>query len=677
MVNYAIADSIPSGDVVYTIGEGSNEHAATISPSNTYMISTVSNLINVLANNDEIYVTGLSTGQFTTLINALINHQESLEISLYVKDCPDTSISFDGSNSKLSTLLFDSGAIESISISGSTSFLLIDNNNTTLTSVSFNGNKLDLSGCSNVELTTSTQAWVILKLIGCSNISLGTINLSSSVQAIDLTDINSVQSLICSNVSDKNIIQSALGARSIDILKCTECNIPEIDLSVTNTLDLSIIDSTCDGITLPQDMNSLVTNNLTNEISINSTKNLNVQRCNVSCETVNLISNNSSAVSINNSGTIGVVNANNLSDINISLEKCGTLNINNCTNVKCNTGFFTTAIDSLTIKNTTFNVLSIDFESNNIDISDISMVGQNGTLNIRNYSGTTEDLQINDSILFQSCSIWSCPNINLSDIRPDEIYLIDLPITELPSTWVNTSIYLYSCHNIESISGTYDLLFAANCSSLKAVDVSNIGSYQFIWNQSLDTIIKDGITYGNSGELIDNLITNPTDAYSKLLRFNAFRNLEIYSAPNIIDGKLVYDNQYNILVNNDTELENSINSGVKNENMLYTGLCTLGQDVTSDYSGGLGPRFIWIDFANINSSPFMEPADACGYNMNADVKNGLINIADKTNSVLPQTIITDISSSSFNNKYTLVLSTSELKPTPSDIPNKFSINLII
>lgn len=677
MVNYAIVDSIPSGDVVYTIGVGSNEHTATISPSNTYMISTVSNLINVLANNDEIYVTGLSTGQFTTLINALINHQESLEISLYVKDCPDTSISFDGSNSKLSTLLFDGGAIESISISGSTSFLLIDNNNTTLTSVSFNGNKLDLSACSNVELTTSTQVWVILKLTGCSNISLGTINLSSNVQAIDLTDINSVQSLICSNISDKNIIQSALGARSIDILKCTECNIPEIDLSVTNTLDLNIIDSTCDGITLPQDMNTLVIENLTNEISINSTKNLNVKGCNISCATVNLISNNSSAVSINNSGTIGVVNANNLSDINISLEKCGTLNINNCTNVKCNSEFFTIATDSLTIKNTTFNKLSIDFESNNIDISGVSMVGQNGTLNIRNYSGTTEDLQINDSISFQSCSIWSCPNINLSDIKSDTIRLIDLPITELPSTWVNTSIYLYSCHNIESISGTYDILFAANCSSLKAIDVSNIAIYQFIWNQSLDTIIKDGITYGNSGELIDNLITNPVDAYSKLLRFNAFRNLEIYSAPNIIDGKLIYDNQYNITVNNDTEVENSISSGVKNENMVYTGLCTVGQDVTSNYSGGLGPYFIWMDFTNINNSPFKESSDVCGYNMNADVKNELINIADRANSVYPQIIITDISSSSFNNKYTLVLSTSELKPIPSDIPNIFNINLII
>lgn len=677
MVNYAIADSIPSGDVVYTIGVGSNEHTATISPSNTYMISTVSNLINVLANNDEIYVTGLSTGQFTTLINALINHQESLEISLYVKDCPDTSISFDGSNSKLSTLLFDSGAIESISISGSTSFLLIDNNNTTLTSVSFNGNKLDLSGCSNVELTTSTQVWIILKLNECSSISLGTINLSSSTQAMDLTDINSVQSLICSNVSDKNIIQSALGATIIDKLKCTECNIPVIDLSATNTLDLNIIDSTCDGITLAQDMNSLVIENLTNEISIESTKNLNVRKCNVSCGTINLISNNSSAVSINNSGTIGVVNANNLSDINIGLEKCGTLNINNCTNVECNIEFFTTAIDSLTIKNTTFESLSMDFESNNIDISDVSIAGQNGRLNIRNYSGTTEDLQINDSISFQSCSIWSCPNINLSDIKPETIYLIDLPITELPSTWVNTSIYLYSCHNIESISGTYEMLFAANCSSLKAIDVSNIGVYQFIWNQSLDTIIKDGITYGNSGELIDNLITNPADTYSKLLRFNAFRNLEIYSAPNIIDGKLIYDNQYNITVNNDTEVENSISSGVKNENMAYTGLCTFGQDVTSDYSVGLGPYFMWGDFTNINSSPFTESSDVCGYNMNADVKNGLINIADKANSVYPQIIITDISSSSFNNKYALVLSTSELKPTPSDIPNIFNINLII
>lgn len=555
--------------------------------------------------------------------------------------------------------------------------MLIDNNNTTLTSVSFNGNKLDLSGSSNVELTTSTQIWIILKLTGCSNISLGTIQLSSNVQAIDLTDINSVQSLICSNISDKNIIQSALGARSIDILKCTECNIPVIDLSTKNTLDLNIIDSTCDGITLPQDMNSLVIENLTNEISINSTKNLNVRECNVSCAIVNLSSNNSSAVSINNSGTIGVVNANNLSDINIGLEKCGTLNINNCTNVKCNSEFFTIATDSLTIKNTTFNKLSIDFESNNIDISDISIAGQNGTLNIRHYSGTTEDLQINDSISFQSCSIWSCPNINLSDIKPYAIYLIDLPITELPSTWVNTSIHLYSCHNIESISGTYELLFAANCSSLKAIDVSNIGSYQCIWNQSLDTIIKDGITYGNSGELIDNLITNPADTYSKLLRFNAFRNLEIYTAPNIIDGKLIYDNQYNITVNNDTEVENSISSGVKNENMMYTGLCTVGQDVTSDYSGGSGPYFIWMDFTNINSSPFTESSDVCGYNMNADVKNGLINIADKANLVYPQIIITDISSSSFNNKYTLVLSTSELKQIPSDIPNIFNINLII
>lgn len=493
MVNYAIAASIPSGNVTYTIGEGTNAHTATISPSNTYTISTLDNLISKLANGDEIYVTGLSTGDFATLITALINYQKSLEVSLYVKGCPDEKISFDGSNSKLSTLLFDGGAITSISISG----------------------------------------------------------------------------------------------------------------------------------------------------------------------------------------TISKVSMNSLQNISISLKKCKELSITNCSHVNCDTQIFMSATDSLTIKDTTFENLSIDFESNNTDVSDISMVGQNNTLNIRNYGGKTEDLQITNSIQFQSCSIWSCPNIDLSNIKTDEICLIDLPITELPSTWNRSSIYLYSCHNIKSISGTYDALIAVNCRKLKVVDVSNIGLYKFIWNQSLDTIIKDGITYGNSGELIDNLITNPTATYSNLLRFNAFRNFEIYSAPNIINGKLVYNSKNNILVNNDTEVENSIGSSVKSENIAYTGLCTLGQDVTRDYSSGIGTYYIWVDFTNINSSPFTVPVDVCGYNMNTDVKNGLIDIMNKNNSSRPHVIITDMSSSSFNNRYILVLSTLEIEPIPSDIPNIFNINLVM
>lgn len=637
--------------------------------------------MNRLRNNDEIYVTNLSTGDFTTLINKLIQHQTSLEISLYVKECQDEVITFVGTNSKLSTLLFDGGAIKSIYIYGSKNFLLIDNNSEILTKVSFNGNKLDLSGCSNVKLTTSTTQWNILKLNGCSEIELGTIQLDSNTKEVDFTDINSVQDLNFSNITngnnDNNIILSALKAKVINKIKFSECDIPAIDLSITNTLDLDIIDSKCDDITLPQDMNSLVISNLTNEISINSTKNLSVQNCNVSCGNVNLESDSSSAISIKNSGIIGSVNASNLSNISIALEKCEKLNINGCANIICSPYFFTTATDSLTIKNSTFHILSIDFESTNVDVSGMTMSGQNMTLNIRNYNGTTEDLGIDSHVSLDSCSIWCCPNIDLSNIKSNVLYLIELPIIELPSIQVSDIIFLYNCHKITSISGNYESLIAINCSSLKEVDVSNMGVYRLVWNQSLDTIIKDGTTYGNSGELIDNLLTSPTDAYGKLLRFNAFRNLEIYSAPNIINGKLIYNNQYNIIANTNTDVADSITNSDKNKNMSYTGLCTLGRDVTSDYSAGLGDYFIWIDFTNISTSSFTNPANICGYNMNPEVKNELIDTANRYNLIYPITIITDIPSSSFNNKNILVLSTSDLKPTPSDTPNVFNIKLIV
>lgn len=650
MTSYAITAEKPTGDVTYTIGGGSNMHTAKISPDNTYLISAIGSLISVLKTGDEVYVTGLSENDFSALITDLNGSQGDIKISLYVKGCPDTDISFEETISKLFTLLFDGGKITSISTTAYQTFLLIVNDSETLTSVSFKGDKLDLSGCSKVTLSTTSLNWVILKLNGCSNIELEEVDLDINTTDVDFTDMGSITTLNCSN-----------------------CKITAIDLSNTRISSINISDSIITTIKIPKKIDSLTISNLINEISIDSAKHLNVQECNVSCKNVNLENDYSSAISINNSGTIEKVSATGLQGINIGLEKCKELSLDGCTYVNCNADFFTTATDSLTIENTKFNQLSMNFESNNVEVSNISVAGN--ILNIRNYNGKTEDLHINNTISFDSCSIWSCPNINPSNINSDTIYLIDSPITELPSEWANDSIYLYSCHNIESISGTYPTLIAINCSKLKEVDVSNIELYRLIWNQSLDTIIKDGTIYGNSGELIDNLLANPTLLYGNILRFNAFKNLEIYSAPNIINGKLIYNKQYNIVTNTNTEVENSIGSDVNDKNINYTGLCTLGQDVTNDYSGGLGTYFIWIDFTNINTSPFTDPIDICGYNMNTDVKNGLIDMTSSYNSIYPQTIITDIPSSSFNNKNILVLSTSDLKPASE--PNKFNINLIV
>lgn len=607
-------------------------------------------MISKLKTKDEVYVTNLSPGDFSALITDLMaDGQEDIKISLYVKDCPDTTISFEETISKLSTLLFDGGKITSISTTVYQTFLLINNNSETLTSVSFKGDKLDLSGCSKATLTTTSLNWVILKLNGCSNIELEEVDLDINTTDVDFTDMGSITTLNCSN-----------------------CKITAINLSNTRISSINISDSTITTLSIPKTIDSLTISNLINEISIDSTKQLYVQKCNVSCENVNLESNGS-AISFNNSGTISNVNAEKLSNIYIKLENCENLSIIKCTNVNCGGDIFTNATNSLTIKDTTFNTLSMDFESNKVEVSNISAAGN--TLNIRNYNGKTEDLKIDDNISFNSCSIWSCPEIVPSNIKSDTIYLMDSPITEIPSEWANDSIYLYSCHNIESISGTYATLIVINCSKLKEVDVSNIDLYRFIWNQSLDTIIKDGVIYGNSGELIDNISPSPTGLYGNILRFNGFENLKIYSAPNIINGKLIYNKQYNIVANTNTEVENSIGSNVNDENMNYTGLCTLGQDVTSDYSAGLGPYFIWTDFTNINTSPFTDPIDICGYNMNTDVKNGLIDMTSSYNSIYPQTIITDIPSSSFNNKNILVLSTSDLKPASE--PNKFNINLIV
>lgn len=516
-----------------------------------------------------------------------------------------------------------------------------------------------------------------------SNISLDNISFISLTiyQGLEIFTGGSfnVQNFDSSTVTSITLSESSLSnfsnLLSLNKIILRSNQYPNDELIIPNNcLDIRIETCAYSNVSIPENLTSLYIENLTNEISITSTKNLNVQECNVSCMEVNL-ENDYSAISFNNSGTISSVKANDKSGIYIKLERCENLSLTDCKNVECGGGIFTTATNSLTITDTIFKTLSMNFESNNVEVSNISVTGN--ILNIRNYDGKTEDLHIDNNKSFDSCSIWSCPKIVPSNINSDTIYLIDSPITELPSEWANDSIYLYSCHNIESISGTYATLIAINCSKLKEVDVTNIELYRLIWNQSLDTIIKDGTIYGNSGELIDNLLANPTLLYGNVLRFNAFKNLEIYSAPNIINGKLIYNKQYNIVTNTNTEVENSIASDVNDKNINYTGLCTLGQDVTSDYSGGLGTYFIWIDFTNINTSPFTEPVDVCGYNMNADVTNGLIDMMNRYNSIYPPTIITDIPSSSFNNKNILVLSTSDLKPSSSDAPNKFNIYLVV
>lgn len=512
--------------------------------------------------------------------------------------------------------------------------------------------------------------------VSLSNISFKSLTIYQGLEIFTGNSFN-VQSFVSPTVTSITLSESSLSnfsnLLSLNKIILRSNQYPNDELIIPNNcLDIRIETCAYSNVSIPENLTSLYIENLTNEISITSTKNLNVQECNVSCTEVNL-ENDYSAISFNNSGTISSVKANDKSGIYIKLERCENLSLTDCKNVNCGGDIFTNATNSLTIKDTTFNTLSMDFESNKVEVSNISAAGN--TLNIRNYNGKTEDLKIDDNISFDSCSIWSCPEIVPSKIKSDTIYLIDSPITEIPSEWANDSIYLYSCHNIESISGTYATLIVINCSKLKEVDVSNIDLYRFIWNQSLDTIIKDGVIYGNSGELIDNISPSPTLLYGNILRFNAFKNLEIYSAPNIINGKLIYNKQYNIVANTNIEVENSIGSNVNDENMNYTGLCTLGQDVTSDYSAGLGPYFIWTDFTNINTSPFTDPIDICGYNMNTDVKNGLIDMTSSYNSIYPETIITDIPSSSFNNKNILVLSTSDLKPASE--PNKFTINLVV
>ena len=133
--------------------------------------------------------------------------------------------------------------------------------------------------------------------------------------------------------------------------------------------------------------------------------------------------------------------------------------------------------------------------------------------------------------------------------------------------------------------------------------------------------------------------------------------------------------QYNIEAKTEADITNSLNNTDKDKNISYTGLCTIGQAITSEWVVALGTYYIWTDFTDINISSFKDSVEICGYNMNTDVEEGLIEMINKYNSIFPATIITDIPSSRFNNKNILVLSTSDLKPASE--PNKFNINLIV
>ena len=486
-------------------------------------------------------------------------------------------------------------------------------------------------------------------------------------------NLNKLDSINPSSIQMKNSnVCDFSGYQNLESLKITNC-LSNQNLNIPQTcIDIEILNSKYANINLSNtNLSRLIVENTQTPIIIESSNYLKLHECNVSCENCGEI------ISYSNKGIIGTIIINDLDNISVCCDNCKSININNCTNIFMGNynpyWAYTYASESISITNSSFKSLYIDFSSGNVDLSGSKWITISDPdvefcqLGIKNFEGTSiNDFPINvcDDVI-----LWNCQNFIVDSNYKWALSLINSNTSILPECW---GLIVIDCPSLKSYNGKCTHLSIFCCDNIETIDISNVENSYIIGNRNLKSFTYNNIMYGIDIP-VDEFLKLPENLY-RIFRCNGFDNVDFRSNPNFINDSLVYNNKYNLNIYNESQLIDSMfNDSDQTKNIINTGIGDIRYNIsTNDNTYNIIDSFgIYINspsiiFNNIPLRPCLIEK------LSNESIESINNIVDKSRYIYPLMIIS--SSELFNSENLIFVKIGSINIIES---NNFSINLII
>lgn len=623
---------------------------------------------------ENITITELDLTAYTSLTYIDVSKCSNLTTLSY----PDTITYLDISNTKISEinknilpnltyLNINRSSVQNLTIQNSTNLTYINTGSL---------NWVDLQGCSNANIILeSNTTFIHINLNGCVSAYIYIISINKTTEFADLSNIASVDIINCSDINfTSEAFMNVLNANKINSISFRNCTAGDLDLSNKSTTSVGISGGQYKSITLQDNLAYLSVTNMQTPISISSCYSFDATNANVTCENIE----GNVAKSVANNGNIGNITMSNILGPNIFIEKCNTININNCLNINMgNENNICTYADSINIINSTFYSMSLDYNSGSIDLSGSTFGNTKEMfLSIKNYK--SENINNFPATYTNAIVLFNCPNFDLTGTTCDQYYIIKSKTSTLPNT--GSILLVIDCDDLTNFDGTFQSLRIYNCKNLESINMTNVERATIVGNKNLKYVTYNNIEYG---------ITNPIDDFINMFelgymifRFNGFQNVNFISNPNFVNGDLVYDENYTIQIASNDDILNSSVETDKTKNFIYTGLVKiLSGDLGEDYLSLLYAFNIFIDFNNAYTFKMFNELYFFEFkNMNEEGLTTFKNLIDSTSLMIPTLVITEYPSSVFDDLKRRdninVISLSDT-PQPPLEPNMFSVKFIM
>lgn len=487
------------------------------------------------------------------------------------------------------------------------------------------------------------------------------INLNK-LDSINPSSIQMGNSSVCDFLGYQNL-------KSIKIANCLSnqtLNIPQA------CADIEILNSKYANINLSNtNLDRLIVENTQTPIVIESSKYLKLHECNVSCKNCGEI------ISYSNNGAIENIIINDLDNINVCCDNCKSINIKNCRNIFMGSydpyWAYTYASESISITNSTFKSLYVDFSSGNVDLNGSEWIEISNPdtefcqFGIKNFEGESiYGFPIN---VCDDAILWNCPNFIVDSNYKWALSLINSNTSILPECW---GLIIIACSSLESYDGKCTHLSIFCCDNIETVDISNVENSYIIGNRNLKSFTYNNITYGTNIP-VDEFLKLPDNLY-RIFRCNGFDNVDFRSNPNFINNSLVYNNSYKLNIYNESQLIKSMfDDSDQTKNIINTGIGDIKYNIsTNDNTYNIIDSFgIYINSPSIRFNNI--PLRPCIIEkLSNETIESINNIVDKSRYIYPLMII---SSSELNTSENLIF----LKIESINVieSKNFYINLII
>lgn len=500
----------------------------------------------------------------------------------------------------------------------------------------YNIKHLDLHGCQNVKFSGDFTIAQYINLNGCSSININKITIEDPLTFADLTDVNQIDMLSAYSIDFTNeAFSGVLLAKNINSIKLNNCIATNLDLKSLNCMNIEIDNGTYDNISVLDKLDRLFISGISNKLSINSAKSINLHSCDVSCELISADNYSSTVISYYNKGVIGDVILSNSDDITLLIYECKSITLTNCTNIhmkesQTNSSFIR-ALNSISFTDCTFNSFSVDYSTKSIKLLNCSWIesDENKRLfEIKNCDKTINDFSFFPLSKCDTVTLFNCPNFIFDDSNPETVSFINSNTTKIPNS---KELHIINC-DLTSYNGQCETLFISNCNNLQSLDLTNVSNGYIYCNRNLKYFTVDGKSYGTDNSVDDYMLKNP---YKFLFRLNGFENVDYISNPNFVNGKLRYDESYIIPIYQLSDLNMEV--------IFKNGIISLNGDllINDEFLNTLSIYGVYIITNNKSVIPHVHIANSMTSSLIESDINNIIDMVSLIKPVTPMRIISN------------------------------------